>query len=186
MGCGALNTQEIVEMETGDQKQPLALAKAQQLIRADFLRFAEICMGQVSLPKKYGFAHHPGWNLEHELTWNMGCAVRSSEGGLSIHGGLLTSDDKDASQIKLEIRYFHPSIVIANGKKGTFTSRAYNDEYAVTLWADQGRPFYGMHRSLLGEARYLKAPTIEVLGTAVVTRLRSALAQPFADLAIHG
>lgn len=169
-------------METINGKEPMALPEAQQLIRADFLRFAEICMGQVSLPSTYGFAHHPAWDLQHQLKWYMGCAVRSSEGGLSIHGGLLTPDDKDASQIQMEIRYFHPSIVIAHGKNESFTSRGHNDHYSVTLWANQGRPFYGMHRSLLGKDRYLKAPTVEGLGVAVIARLQSALSPAFAAL----
>lgn len=153
---------------------PIELAR--QVIKQEFLKFASLVIGSVMLPEGHGFANHPAWELEHQLNWNLGCAVRSSEGGLSLHAGLNIANDSDSAQKRIEVRYFHPSMQISKENGTTFIARRYNEErYTATIWVDEGRPFSGMTRSLIGSDRFAKASTIEDLASAVISKLSAAL-----------
>jgi hypothetical protein len=162
-------------MSTNERTQSLAEARA--IIRADFLRLADLVINQVELPPGHRFLGKPGWTLEHQLTWNLSCEVRSTEGGAGIHAGLAISDDADTTQIQIEVRYLHPAMTIKDGNRPPVQSRGHQVDHSAILWVDQGRPLAGMTRCLIGDGRHVGAATLEQLASGIVARLRIALAK---------
>lgn len=158
-----------------DANKPIPISVARQLIRGDFLKLADLVIKGVNLPPGHKFANKPAWELRHQLNWNMGCEVRSSEGGLSISGGLEVADESDSSQLQIEVRYHHPSMRITNEKGTAFTARPYSDASAAALWVDKGRPFSGMTTSHISEGRNVKASSITELADSVIAKLRAAI-----------
>jgi hypothetical protein len=161
----------------GTKNAPLTIELARATIREDFLKFASHVVESVNLPQGYGFANHPGFELKHQLTWHSGCEIRSSHGGLSLHGSRSVSCEKDATQISIEIRIFHPELHFRNGQQKPQVSRQYNNGFSAHLWVNQGRPFWGMHKSLIEGNQFCReAATVEELAQSVVQRLTAALA----------
>jgi hypothetical protein len=161
-----------------DERAAFSLEEARKVIRDNFLQLAEVVVHGIDAPEGFAFADKPAWELAHQLSWNMGCPVRSSEGGLSVHGAPTVIDESDVNQCRIEIRYLHPSMLIRDHSGKVFESRKYNDLHSAVLFIDQGRPFFGMYKSLIGESdRYPKASTIEDLSAQIVTLVNLALAQ---------
>lgn len=175
---------EIEQLGYGTKEAPLAIELARAKIREDFLKFAGLVMGQVHLPAGYGFANHPALKLQGQLTWFGGCEIASSSAGLSIHGGRYVPDPDDASEIRVEVRYFRPEVHFREGRRKPQVSRKYNNGFSATLWVNQGRPFWGMHKSLIEGNQFCReVATVEELANSVVQRLTAALAsrQPVAQ-----
>ncbi len=172
----AKQTQPALSQGYGTKDAPIPIDVARATIRADFLKFAGLVMGQVQLPPGHGWPVQPGRALEHELTWSGNCEIASSHSSLSIHGRRAMPDTSDASQIQVEVRYFHPELHYRNGRKKAQTSRQYHDGFGAHLWVDQGRPFWGMHRSLIEGHQFCRGfKTPEDLAQTVVERLIAAL-----------
>ncbi|MFC7462048.1 hypothetical protein [Hydrogenophaga defluvii] len=161
----------------GTRESPLAIDQARAIIREDFLRFAGLVMTQVALPEGHAFAAVPALDLEHQLTWFLGCEVMSSNAGLSLHGHPVICDDKDDFQFRIEVRYFHPELHYRNTPRSKpRVSRQYNEGYSAHLWVDQGRPYWGMHRSLIKGNEFVRnMPSPEALAAQAVTRLHQAI-----------
>lgn len=161
----------------GTREAPLSIELARARIREDFLSFAGLVMGQVKLPEGHVFGSIPADCLNHELTWNRRCEILSSSGGLSLFGRRVVADDSDGHQLQVEVRYFHPELHFRPTlRSAPRISREYNDGYAVQLWVDQGRPFWGMHRSLIAGSEFCRnLPSPEALAEDVVMRLRRAI-----------
>ena len=161
-----------------DERAVFSLEEARNVIRGNFLKLAEIVVRGIDAPEGFTFADKPAWELSHQLNWNMGCPIRSSEGGLSVHGAPTIVDESDVNQCRVEIRYLHPSMLIRDHSGKVFESRKYNDLHAAVLFINQRQPFFGMYKSLIGESdRYPKALTIEDLSEQIISRVNLALAQ---------
>lgn len=161
----------------GTKDAPLDIQQARDTIRQDFLKFAGLVMGHVQLPEGHGFANHAAFQLEHQLKWYLGCEIKSSDAGLSIYGHRTELDDSDTSQIRVEVRYFHPELHFRDGRKKPQVSRQYNNGFSAHLWVSQGRPFWGMHKSLIDGSEFCRdCETVEDLAQIVIQRLTVALA----------
>ncbi len=158
---------------------PISLGQARRLVRANFLNLANLVTSRVKLPDGHAFTCHPGHNPEHQLTWWLSCEVRSSEGGLSIYGSRIAPDDGDVTQVRVEVRYFHPPMTILHPNGSLYSYRQYSTaaQHCAHLWVEQGRPFWGAHSSLLDGGVFPKAFTIEELAEEIVSTLNTALAR---------
>lgn len=161
----------------GTREAPLTLEQGRARIRKDFLCFASLVMSQVQLPDGHSFAQATARALDQQLNWNLGCEILSSDAGLSVFGRRAVYDSSDESQLKVEVRYFHPELHYRPTMRSSpRVSRQYNDGFAVHLWVDQGRPFWGMHRSLIAGSEFCRnQPSPEALAEEVVIRLRLAI-----------
>lgn len=170
---------EQVATRYGTRQSPLAIEQARSNIREDFLRFAGLVMDQVALPEGHAFAKAPAFDLNHQLTWFSGCEIESSAAGLSVFGVPIVSDEGDESQLRVEVRYFHPELHYRpTNRRAQQISRQYNEGFSAHLWVEQGRPFWGMHQSLIAGNQFCRnLPSPEALADEVVTRLRHAIAR---------
>lgn len=161
----------------GTRQDPLSIEQARARIREDFLCFADLVMSQVALPDDHSFGRATAGSLHHQLTWNQRCEVLSSSSGLSIFGRRAVGDDGDQHQLQVEVRYFHPELHFRpTPRSHPRVSRRFNDGFGVHLWVDQGRPYWGMTRSLIAGSEFCSGvPTPEALAAEVVRRLRLAI-----------
>ena len=174
----------------GTKEAPLSIEQARAKIRSDFTRFAQMVINGVTLPAGHVFAQSPALGIDHQLTWYLGCEIESANAGLSVFGHLAVADDKDSNQLHIEARYFHPELHFRDENGKAKSSRAYNPGYGAHLWVDQGRPYWGMNRSLIEGRQFLSnVPTVETMAEEVVARLNhaiSARAQPHEAEAVSG
>lgn len=174
----------------GSKEAPLDIEVAREKIREDFRVFAGLVMKQVQFPTGYAFRA-----LSDELRWFGGCAIASSNSGVTIYGQRQIADDVDALQIQVSVRYFHPELHYREGRRKPKVSRQYNNGFGAHLWVDQGRPFFGMQQSLIEGQQFCSGfATVEGLAESVVQRVNAALARrkpsdqktPMSNLAIAG
>lgn len=174
----------------GTKEAPLSIEQARAKIRSDFTRFAQMVINGVTLPAGHVFAQSPALGINHQLTWYLGCEIKSANAGLSVFGHLAVADDKDSNQLHIEARYFHPELHFRDENGKAKSSRAYNPGYGAHLWVDQGRPYWGMNRSLIEGRQFLSnVPTVETMAEEVVARLNhaiSARAPPHEAEAVSG
>jgi hypothetical protein len=161
----------------GTRQAPLSIEQARARIRKDFLCFADLVMSQVALPDGHSFGSATAGSLNHQLTWNQRCEVLSSSSGLSVFGRRAVADDGDEHQLQVEVRYFHPELHFRpTPRSDPRVSRQFNDGFGVHLWVDQGRPFWGMTRSLIAGSEFCSGVSSpEALALEVVRRLRLAI-----------
>lgn len=161
----------------GTHECPLAIEQARARIREDFLRFAGLVMDNVQLPEGYVFSNSPALGPEHQLTWYLGCEVLSSDAGLSVFVHHQVRDDHDEFRLRVEARYFHPELHFRPTKLSPpKVSRRYNEGFSAHLWVEQGRPYWGMHKSLISGSEFCPSmPTHNALAAEVATRLNLAI-----------
>lgn len=158
----------------GSKEMPLPIAQARQTIREDFLSFSEIVMSQVLMPKGHLFRRQP----ERELNWFGFCEIVSTNYGASLHAGLALPDDLATTQLSIEVRYFRPETHYKDGRKNQRVSRQYSRDFSAHLWVNQGRRYWGLHKSLITGHEFCRgASSAEELAQTVVQRLNDALAR---------
>ncbi len=169
----------------GTRQDPLSIEQARARIREDFLCFAGLVTSQVALPDGHAFERSPADSLKHQLTWNQRCEVLSASAGLSVFGRRTVGDDSDCLQLQVEVRYFHPELHFRHTPRSDpRVSRRFNDGFGAHLWVDQGRPYWGMTRSLIAGSEFCSGvPSPEALAAEVVRRLRLAIEQRTAPVA---
>lgn len=157
----------------GTCESPISIDQARAQIRDDYLRFADLVISQVQLPEGYTFTTD-----QHELKWFLGCEVLSSDSGLNFAAHRAISDDMDDFQLYVSVRYFHPELHYFKSRKSMpLISRRFSKGFSAHLWVDQGRPYWGMHKSLFtgGNEFCRSMASPEELAAEVVTRLRCAI-----------
>ncbi|MBV7542179.1 hypothetical protein [Acidovorax sp. sic0104] len=161
----------------GSKEDPLGIEEARAKIGDDFTHFAALVASQVQLPAGHSFRNDcPALGVRHNLSWWNGCAVRSADSGLGVHAGPQVVDAADEYQLMIEARFFHPELHFREKGRTARVTRRYNPGYGAALWVDQGRPFWGMNKSLIEGERFLsRVSSVEVLAEEVVRRLNAAI-----------
>ena len=103
--------------------------------------------------------------------------VLSSDAGLSVFVHHQVRDDHDEFRLRVEAQYFHPELHFRPTKLSPpKVSRRYNEGFSAHLWVEQGRPYWGMHKSLISGSEFCPSmPTHNALAAEVATRLNLAI-----------
>lgn len=169
---------DTIAAKYGTRDNPVPIEQARKAIREDFMMFWQLVTQQVKLPDGHHFRNGWGSNPEHELMWFGRCEVMSTDSGASIHASLVVPDNKDTTQLTIEVRYFHPQTHYKEGRKKARASRPYDSGYSAHLWVKQGRQYAGMNKSLITGHEFCRdVATVAELATTVVQRLHDALAR---------
>lgn len=150
---------------------PLTKSEFDAYISASYAEMNERIRALVKVPEGHAWRE----NASDALRWWLGDPLKSSEGGLSFNIGRSVIDEKDDSQMMVEVRYFWQGRTLQN-EDGTLQTYS-EKQHRVALWCEQGRPFYLQHKSLLpSSSRFFYNDTIEGLATEVAAAINAALA----------
>ncbi len=163
----------------GTRESPLLIEDARAVIREDFHRFVGLLTELVVLPEGCVFRGLSASEMNHSLKWFLGCEIRSASSGVGVFAGPAVSDDTNEFQVSVEVRYFHPELNYRPAKRSNpRVTRRYSEGYATHLWVDQGRPYWGMKKTLItgnGSQFCRDTPTVEALATESAARVNQAL-----------
>lgn len=163
----------------GTSESPLSIEEARAVIREDFHLFVGLLTQLVALPEGYAFRGLSAWEMNHCLKWFSGCEIQSASSGVGVFAGPSVCDDADEFQVHVEVRYFHPELNYRPTERSNpRVTRRFSKGYATHLWVDQGRPYWGMHKSLItgnGSQFCQNMLTIEALAAESAARVNQAL-----------
>ena len=150
---------------------PLTKSEFDAYIADSYFQMNERIRALVKVPEGHAWRG----NDPDALRWWLGDPMKSTEGGLSFNIGRAVRDETDDSQFMVEVRYFWQGRTLQSedGSLQTYSEK----QHRVTLWCQQGRPFFMQHKSLLpSSAGFFYNDTIEGLATEVAAVINSALA----------
>lgn len=148
-----------------------ALSKADfhAYIKASYQEISERIRGLVIVPDGHAWQDNPS----DALRWFSGDPVLSTESGTSFFINRRPHDEKDEMQFMVEVRYFWQGRNVVDQNEVSFYG---HEKHRVTLWCQQGRPFWNEHRSLLANsAAFFYYDTIESLTGAVAQTINAAI-----------
>lgn len=147
------------------------IAEARETIQADCVSLARQITTSVQLPAKHEWMRGKvGAELARQLTWFLGCEIRSSEGGVSLMAAPAAASSLAGQPIHIEVRYFHPAMRIRAGERKLLISRPHEESYGATVWFDTGLGADGR-----ATTKHLNADSLDDLGCMVAACLNEQL-----------
>ena len=147
----------------------LSMADFHAYIRASYQEISNRIRNLVIVPDGHAWQDNPS----DALRWFQDGAVLSTESGTSFFINRTPYDEKDEKQFMVEVRYFWQGRNVVDGNEVSFYG---HEKHRVTLWCEQGLPFFGTHRSLLANLTpFFYHDTIESLAIAVAQTIEQAI-----------
>lgn len=149
--------------------EAITMADFHAYIRASYQGMSDRIRSLVIVPDGHAWQDNPS----DALRWFSGDPILSTESGTSFFLNRRPYDEKDEKQFMVEVRYFWQGRNVVDQNEVSFYG---HEKHRVTLWCQQGRPFWGQHRSLLEDsAAFFYHDTIESLPGAVADTINRAL-----------
>lgn len=164
------------------------LESARSRLREDFLWLHVEVARRIEMPAGHHIHRAGALGPEVELTWFMNCEVRSAQAGLSIHGGLIVANDEDDAQVQVEVRYFHPTMLLEHAGR-LVVLHENSPHHRAMVWVYQGLPLAGNHRDLTCNDRHCSCAGLQSLADSIVSCASRALERradaPRRQLGVH-